>query len=340
MKKQIAILVLVLFTLFCTAAYATETATGSIYGVWENTELRFEFHLNADGTGYTVSSGIAGEMMTIEYGENQLTATGDDPDGGKVTEIIPYVLDGNTLTLLSDTLVTYDADGNETDRTTQVLNVTLVRKANAGSLLGFWVNEEQQIELHLNVDGTAYTVLQGEKGMVCVLEYDDQQFTVSDVEDGIVQASEIFEYTLDGDALTIPKETVIYYDENGTEARRGEIELNLVFTRKTEGTAKGDGLCGAWVNEEQQIELHLNEDGTAYTVLQGETNPPQVFEYDDHQFAVYAIENGNIEAAELFNYTLDGNTLNIQGETMIYYDENGNEISRSTSEFTLTLTRK
>ena len=60
MKKQIAILALVLFALFCmTAAYATEVATGSIYGVWENTELDFEFHLNTDGTGYTVRGGKA-----------------------------------------------------------------------------------------------------------------------------------------------------------------------------------------------------------------------------------------------------------------------------------------
>ena len=340
MKKQIAILALVLFALFCvTAAYATEVATG-IYGVWENTELDFEFHLNTDGTGYTVHSGKAGTMMVIEYGDNQLTATGDDLNGGKVSEIIPYLLDGNTLTLLSDTLVTYDEDGNETNRMTQELNVVLVRKTDESPLFGVWVNEVQQIELHLNADGTAYTVLQGEKGPAQPFEFDDQHFTVSEIEDGILAGAEIFEYTLDGDTLTIPKETVIYYDENGAEMSRGELALNLVFTRKADETAKGDGLCGAWINEEAQIELYLNADGTAYTVLQGEVNPTQVFEYDDHQFAVYAIENNEIEAAELFDYTLDGDTLNILSETLIYYDENGNEISRTPREFTLTLTRK
>ncbi len=207
-----------------------------VYGVWENTEQGMEFHLDSDNTGYTVQSGRAGITMSYEIDESRITASTVNPDGTKTMEILEYKLDGDQLTLLTDTYVVYDAEGNETNRGQQDIGMTLTRKKDVtlteGPLLGVWCNEEQQLEMHLKADGMAYTIQAGNINANSPFEFDGSQFTITNISSFGFSTRFVYEYTLDGDTMTIRKITKVTLDSDGNETDRKETEEPYVFTRK------------------------------------------------------------------------------------------------------------
>ncbi len=219
-----------------TATPVPESPYAAIYGVWESAENGMEFHLDRDNTGFMVQNGKGGITMSYEIDDAHITATSVNPDGSKIIEILGYALDGDTLTLQTDTFVACDADGNETERREQELGMTFTRKTDAaiqeGPLLGVWYNAEQDVELHLKGDGMAYTVLGGDYGPNCLLEFDDHQFSIRMISSFGYYSVNTYEYTLDGDTLTITKMANVTYNSDGTENGRQESEEQTVFTRK------------------------------------------------------------------------------------------------------------
>ena len=208
------------------------------------------------------------------------------------------------------------------------------------NIIGVWKNAEMDIEMHLHADGTAYTVLQGDAGPLLTFEYDDQQFTVKSIGYDGSYNTETFNFTLDGDTMTLPQEIYISYDAEGNEIGRQEVPVGLVLTRISEEEIKKDELLGVWANEEQGIVLYLNADGTTVSVINGEVGPTQTLCYDNDDLSVVTVENGNIKTKEMYYYTISDDTLSLRDGTMVFYDENGVEYDNQKLDITLTLTRK
>ncbi len=208
------------------------------------------------------------------------------------------------------------------------------------NIIGVWKNAEMDIEMHLHANGTAYTVVRGDCGLLLTFEYDDQQFTVKSIGYDGSYNTETFNYTLDGDTMTIPQEIYVSYDAEGNEISRQEMPVGLVLTRKSEEEIKKDELLGVWANEDQGIVLYMNADGTTVSVINGEVGPTQTLCYDIDDLYVITVENGYIKTKEMYYYTISDDTLTLMDGSMVFYDENGVEYDNQELDITLTLTRK